>query len=104
MIKNNINTKNNMNISYTPTFVTEETKQKFFREQYDMYKDVREGKKTWADLNEFRQEYGFPDVNVDSLRRSFTQLGLYDDMGWVRQTAEGAISKIEDAGGKAEVI
>jgi len=83
-----MNTKNEKNIGSEPQFLTDEAKQIYLGEQLAFVREVRDGNKTWSDFNEFRKRYGYPDVNTDSLRRSFAQLGLYDDEGWVHPSAE----------------
>ena len=77
-----MNIKGQKDIGSSPMFTSEEMKQNFLKRQLEKYKEVRDGDATWADLNEFRQEHGYPDVNTDSLRRSFAQIGTYLDAGW----------------------
>jgi hypothetical protein len=43
-------------------------------------------------LNNLRQEYGFPFVNTDSLRRSFGALAQYDDAGWISQNNSNSVA------------
>lgn len=63
----------------------------FLRDQLEIYRDIKNGEKTWQDLNDFRQGYGLPVVTVDSIRRSFMALGEYDKAGWVAPASPAAL-------------
>jgi len=75
-------------IADSPTFTTQEVKQQFLQKQLELVRQVKAGDKTWNDVNTFRKTYGFPDTNVDSIRRSFAQLVNYDNNGWVGQSGK----------------
>lgn len=78
-----MNFKNDSNIGTSSKYLNENNIDVFLQDQLNLFREVKEGDKTWKDLNNLRQEYGYPSVNTDSLRRSFGALSLYDDAGWI---------------------
>jgi hypothetical protein len=87
-----MNLKNDNNIGTTSKYLNENNTDVFLQDQLNLFREVREGNKTWKDLNNLRQEYGFPFVNIDSLRRSFGALSLYDDAGWISRGTSGTVA------------
>ena len=74
----------NKTISSSPAFISPESQVQFLQGQLEIWNKIRDGEKTWDDLNEFRALFGYPEVNTDSLRRSFQSLGVYYDAGWIK--------------------
>lgn len=62
----------------------------FLKEQIECVRYIKDGIKTWKDLNDLRMQYGFPEVNIDSLRRSFGALMMYDDNYWVSMPSDNS--------------
>lgn len=87
-----MNFKNDNNIGTASKYLNENNTDVFLQDQLNLFRDVKDGNKTWKDLNNLRQEYGFPSVNTDSLRRSFGALSLYDDAGWISQKNSNSVA------------
>ena len=86
-----MNFKNDSNIGTSSKYLNENNIDVFLQDQLNLFREVKEGDKTWKDLNNLRQEYGYPSVNTDSLRRSFGALSLYDDAGWISKNKHKTI-------------
>lgn len=54
----------------------------FLEKQLAIYHNIKEGNSTWSEVNNLRRENGFPEISIDSIRRSFYQIGAYEDSGW----------------------
>ena len=87
-----MNFKNDNNIGTVSKYLNENNMDVFLQDQLNLFREVKEGDKTWKDLNALRQEYGFPSVNTDSLRRSFGALSLQDDAGWISKENSNSIA------------
>ena len=84
--------KENFTISTSSNYVNKNNIDVFLRDYLQAFRDVKKGEKTWSDLNQLRQEYGFPSVNNDSLRRSFGALQMYDEAGWISSHGSDSVS------------
>lgn len=87
-----MNFKNDSNIGTVSKYLNENNMDVFLQDQLNLFREVKDGDKTWKDLNNLRQEYGFPSVNTDSLRRSFGALYLYDDAGWISKGSSNSVA------------
>ncbi len=67
--------------------MSETTSKKFLRRQLSLYRDLLEGNATWDDINKLRKEYGYTELTVDSLRRNFQLLRMYDEEGFLNENA-----------------
>ena len=48
-----------------------------------LYHDLQNGNATWQDILNLRKEYGYPEISVDTLRRSFQGIRDYDAAGFI---------------------
>lgn len=87
-----MNFKNDNNIGTASKYLNENNTDVFLQDQINLFREIKDGNKTWKDLNNLRQEYGFPSVNTDSLRRSFGALSLYDEAGWISRNNSSSIA------------
>lgn len=86
-LKKNIN-----NIGTESKYINPTNLDVFLRDQLYLYGEIKKGNKTWRDMDVLRQEYGFPSVNTDSIRRSFGALGQYYDAGWITSVNSNSVS------------
>ena len=55
----------------------------FLIRQLSLYHDLQNGDATWNDILSLRKEYGYPEISVDTLRRSFQGIRDYDAAGFI---------------------
>ena len=61
------------------------TQKIFLKRQLSLYRDLLDGNATWDDINKLRKEYGYAELTIDSLRRNFQLLRMYDEEGFLNE-------------------
>lgn len=62
---------------------TNNIEKQFLTRQLSLYRDLQNGDATWQDILNLRKEYGYPEISVDTLRRSFQGVRDYDAAGFI---------------------